>query len=216
MQYKTPKEILEKMIEENPALTSRKHAMEQAFSIIKECYKTGGKVLICGNGGSASDSEHIVGEFMKGFTLSRPLSAEKREMLTSLYPTDGDYLADNLQGALPAISLVSQTSLTSAFINDVAPDMVFAQQVYGYVQKGDVIIGLSTSGNSKNVINAIKVGKTLGAKCIAMTGEGDSLLSDVCDTTLRSPAKETYRVQEFHLVMYHALCAMIEAEFFDQ
>jgi D-sedoheptulose 7-phosphate isomerase len=216
MQYKTPTEILEKMIDDNPALAPCKQAMEQAFSIIKGCYKAGGKVLICGNGGSASDSEHIVGEFMKGFTLRRPLNAKKRALLTSLYPEDGEYLADNLQGALPAISLVSQTALSSAFINDVAPDMVFAQQVYGYTNKGDVILGLSTSGNSRNVVNAVKVGKALGAKCIAMTGEGNSLLSGLCDTTLRSPAKETYRVQEYHLMMYHALCAMVEAEFFDQ
>ena len=204
------------MIDDNPALESSKQAMEHAFNIIKICYKSGGKVLICGNGGSASDSEHIVGELMKGFTLRRPLNSEKRELLASLYPEDGGYLADNLQGALPAISLVSQIALSSAFINDVAPDMVFAQQVYGYAQKGDVIIGLSTSGNSRNIVNAVKVGKALGAKCIAMTGECDSLLSGLCDAVLRSPAKETYRVQEYHLMMYHALCAMIETEFFDQ
>ena len=209
------KKILENLLADNPILDVCTEDIIQAFYLIKECYDSNGKVLICGNGGSASDSEHIVGELMKGFILKRPIPKNDRQKLEALYPDNAKYLADNLQGALPAISLVSQTSISSAFINDVAPDMVFAQQIYGYANKNDVLIGLSTSGNSKNIINAVKVANMVGAKCIAMTGKDGGVLKTLCDITLRSPADKTYRIQEFHLMMYHALCAMIEAEFFN-
>lgn len=207
-------DILERLIECYPKLACCKEDIEKAFFILKVAYENGGKVLICGNGGSASDSEHIVGELMKGFMLKRSISDEHRDKLTTAFSDDGKYLADNLQGALPAISLVSQTSLAYAFINDVAPDMVFAQQVYGYGKSGDVLIGLSTSGNSKNVVNAIKVAKAFGLKTIGMVGEKGGVMNELCDMTIKVPASETYKIQEYHLPVYHALCAMIEFEFF--
>ena len=170
--------------------------------------------MTCGNGGSAADAEHITGELMKGFKLKRLLTDEQRNALISAFPTDGAYLADHLQQAVPAISLVSQSSLSSAFINDVAPDMVFAQQVLGYGNAGDVLLGISTSGNSKNVVNACKVARAFGIGTIGMTGEHGGKLMEICDITIRVPACETFRVQEYHLPVYHALCAMIEKELF--
>jgi phosphoheptose isomerase len=190
-----------------------------AFAILKECYANPagpGTVLLCGNGGSASDAEHIAGELLKGFLLKRPVPPEMRAKMTETAgETDGNYLADNLQGALPAISLVSQSAITTAFANDVAPDMAFAQQVYAYGRPGDVLIGLSTSGNSKNVLNAVKVAKTLGMKTIGMTAAGGGKLAALCDATVKAPAEETFLAQEYHLPIYHALCAMVESEFFD-
>ncbi|MCK5129408.1 MAG: SIS domain-containing protein, partial [Clostridiales bacterium] len=183
--------VLQKLMSDNPALEVCKDDMVKAFELIKKCYDNNGKVLICGNGGSASDSEHIVGELMKGFVLSRPISKEHRKVLEASFPDDADYLSDHLQGALPAISLVSQTSISTAFINDVAPDMVYAQQVYGYVEEGDVVIGISTSGNSKNIINAVKVGNAFGAQCLAMTGRNGGMLKELCEVSLISPAHET-------------------------
>lgn len=209
------KVIFNQLFERLPELEGIRSSIEEGFEILNGCYKRGGKVLICGNGGSAADSEHIVGELMKGFMLKRPVCKEHSDALKTAFPEEGQYLSDNLQGALPAISLVSQSALAYAFINDVAPDMVFAQQVYGYAKEGDVLIGLSTSGNSKNVVNAIKVAKVFGMKTIGMTGEGGGVMGNLCDTVIKVPAKETYRIQEYHLPIYHALCAMIEAEFFE-
>ena len=216
MNRKTPDEILNTLIQNTPILENCRSSINAAYDIIVKCYELGSKILICGNGGSASDSEHIVGELMKGFILKRPINKKTRNKIISFFPEDGTYLADNLQGALPAISLVSQTSISSAFINDVAPDMVFAQQVFGYGMKNDVLIGLSSSGNSPNVVNAIKVGKSIEIQCIAMTGEKDSFMSSICDITIKAPSQETYRIQEYHLMIYHALCAMIESRFFDE
>lgn len=207
-------DILKHLICCYPELEGCKGDIEKSFHILIQTYENGGKVLICGNGGSAADSEHIVGELMKGFILKRDLTGEHREKLMTAFSEDGRYLADNLQGALPAISLVSQSALTSAYINDVAADMVFAQQVYGYGQASDVLVGLSTSGNSKNVVNALKVAKAFGLKTIGMTGEKGGSMDDLCDVTIKVPVDETYKVQEYHMPVYHALCAMIEEEFF--
>lgn len=209
------KNILERLISDNPALQVCRESIEKAFSILLKCYSNGGKVLVCGNGGSASDAEHIVGELMKGFLLKRRLKDEDIKRIKAAYPEDCEYLSSHLQGALPAISLVSQTSISSAFVNDVAADMVYAQQVYGYGRKGDVLIGLSTSGNSKNVVNAIKAAKAFGLAAIGLTGEGGGAMKELCDATITVPASETYRIQEYHLPIYHALCAMLEYEFFE-
>ncbi len=207
--------VIEGLMQEFPALQLCREDIEKAFEMLRKCYSTGGKVLICGNGGSASDSEHIVGELMKGFMLKRKLKAGDVDKIKVMFPEDCEYLSGHLQGALQAISLVSQTSISSAFINDVAADMVFAQQVYGYGRPGDVLIGLSTSGNSKNVVNAIKVARAFGLVSIGMTGEGGGRMKELCDVTITVPASETYRIQEYHLPVYHALCAMIEYEFFE-
>jgi len=188
--------------------------LEKAFELISDTYRNGGKLLVCGNGGSAADSEHIVGELMKGFMLRREIPAEMREKLRAASEANGDYIGDNLQGALPAISLVSQTSIMTAFANDVAADMVFAQQVYGYGRPGDSFLGLSTSGNSKNVILAAEVAKALGMHTIAFTGQSGGRLKEICDCTLCAPSDITPTIQEHHLPMYHALCMMLEKEFF--
>jgi len=179
--------------------------IENALKLIIDTYKSRGKVLVCGNGGSASDSEHIVGELMKGFMLKRPVTDERIP----------EYLRCNLQGALSAISLPSQCAILSAFINDVEPDMMYAQLVYGYAGENDLVIGLSTSGNSKNVVNAVEVAKAVGAKTLAMTEEKESCLSEISDVTIKVPETETYKIQELHLPVYHYLCAQAESYFFE-
>lgn len=208
--------VINELIVQYPQLCVCKEDIEEAFLMLKRCYTEGGKVLVCGNGGSAADSEHIVGELMKGFIIKRKICSEDVEKIKTLFPEDYGYLSDNLQGALPAISLVSQSAISSAFINDVAADMVYAQQVYGYGKKGDVLIGLSTSGNSSNVVNAVKVAKVLELKTIGFTGQNGGILDNLCEATIRAPQMETYKIQELHLPIYHALCAMIEMEFFEE
>lgn len=207
------KEILARLKAEHPALCKLIPQVEEAFALLKSAYDAGGKVMICGNGGSAADSEHIVGELMKGFLKKRPIKGAQRAAFDALDGLPADF-ADKLQGALPAIALPCHTSLTSAYSNDVAADMIFAQQVFGYGKPGDVLIALSTSGNSKNVVNAVWAAKAARVKTIAITGEKESALSELCDVCLRTPSHETYRVQEYTLPLYHALCALIEAEYF--
>jgi phosphoheptose isomerase len=197
-----------------PSLKVCKDSVLAAYDLLNSCYHNKGLVMVCGNGGSAADSEHIVGELMKGFKLRRPLNPEQRQLFQSIFPDDSDFLSENLQQAIPAVSLVSQTAISTAFVNDVKPEMVFAQQVFGYGKPGDVLIGLSTTGNSRNVVNACKVAKALGIQTIGFTGEKESRLSEICDVTIRVPAQEVYRVQEFHLPVYHTLCAMLEADAF--
>ena len=182
------------------ALEVCKEDIEKALELILHTYQNGGKVLVCGNGGSAADSEHIVGELMKGFLLKRPVTDERIP----------ERLRMGLQGSLPAISLPSQCAILSAFINDVDPEMMYAQLVYGYAKENDLLIGLSTSGNSKNVVNAIEVAKCLGVKTLSLTGSKDSRMSELSDVTIRVPETETYKVQEYHLPVYHYLCAEVE------
>lgn len=191
---------------------SCKKEILESFHLMSECYKSRGMIMTCGNGGSAADAAHIVGELMKGFKLKRTLTFEQRNRIETLFPKEGSKLADHLQRAIPAISLVDQVVLSSAFINDICPDMVYAQQVFSYGKKGDVLIGLSTSGNSWNVINACKIAKAIGVKTIALTGKDGGILLDICDIVIRAPAIKVYRIQEYHLPIYHTLCAMLEAE----
>jgi D-sedoheptulose 7-phosphate isomerase len=172
--------------------------------------------LICGNGGSAADTEHLVGELMKGYLSQRPVPARLREKLVELFPDSANYIADHLQGALPTISLVSQVGLITAYANDVAADMIFAQQVYGYGKAGDALIGISTSGNSKNIVYALQVARALGVTAIGFTGQSGGALSAVCDVMVRVPRELTADVQERQLAIYHALCAMLEQEFFSE
>ena len=205
---------IKQLIATYPDLESSTQDIEAAFQALQTCYQNGGKVLTCGNGGSAADSEHIVGELMKGYLLKRPLSEEMRAKLISTSPEDGDYLARNLQGAMPAISLVSQTSLLSAIANDTAADMVYAQQVYAYGHRGDALIGLSTSGNSRNVILAMQVARALGLHTVGLAGSTGGKLKSVCDVCICVPAENTPNIQERHLPIFHVLCAMLEEEFF--
>lgn len=205
---------IEQLIVTYPELEPCLPDIQAAFEILRACYRGGGKVLVCGNGGSAADAEHIVGELMKGYLLKRSIPADMRARLVSASPESGAYLAGALQGALPAISLVSQTSLLSAIANDTAPDMGFAQQVYGYGREGDVLIGLSTSGNARNVIYAMQVARTLRMHTCALTGPTGGTLKSLCDVCICAPGESTPAIQERHLPIYHALCAMLEEEFF--
>ncbi|MCI9397551.1 MAG: SIS domain-containing protein [Lachnospiraceae bacterium] len=199
-------EHLERLMKRYPMLAGMREEIELVFCIMKDSYEKGGKLLVCGNGGSAADSDHIVGELMKGFYKQRKLpTAEKIRF--------GEQ-GEKLQGALPAIALSQHSALSTAFLNDVDPDMVFAQQVYGYGAEDDVFLGLSTSGNSVNVISAAKVAAAKGMKVIAMTGKDGGAMRELCDVCLIVPAQMTADIQEFHLPIYHALCAMLEDYFF--
>ena len=206
--------ILEKMAEKHPDLKVCLTDIQQAYDLLEASFRRGGKLLLCGNGGSAADSEHIVGELMKGYLLKRPLPEAVRRKLIEENPHTGQYLADHLQGALPALSLVSQTSLFTAFSNDVAADMVFAQQVYGYGRPGDVVVGISTSGNSRNVVQALQVGRAAGLRTLGFTGRTGGQMGPFCDVLVAAPAEATAAVQEQQLAIYHALCAMLEEAFF--
>ena len=194
------------LYERYPALNVCREEIENAVDMIISTYQNAGKVLVCGNGGSASDSEHIVGELMKGFLSKRVVKDERIP----------ESLRNGLQGALPAISLPSQSAILSAFINDVEPEMMYAQLVYGYARENDLVIGLSTSGNSKNVVKAIEVAKCIGAKTLSMTGEKASRLSELSDITIRVPSTETYKIQEYHLPVYHYLCMEVEKIMFGE
>lgn len=196
---------MKELLDRYPALAGISDMITKALDIIIDVYENGGKVLVCGNGGSAADSEHIVGELMKGF-MSR------REVIDERIPEE---LRGKLQGALPAISLPSQSAILSAYINDVDPEMMYAQLVYGYATEKDLVIGLSTSGNSKNVVNAVKVANAIGAKSISLTGEKGGVLAEISTITLNVPECETYKVQEYHLPIYHYLCAGVEKHFFE-
>ncbi|MBM7551537.1 D-sedoheptulose-7-phosphate isomerase [Thalassobacillus pellis] len=188
--------------------------IERTAQLLISSYQNSGKLLLCGNGGSAADCDHIVGELMKGFALKRPVTSSFREKLAADFPEDGEFMADHLQEALPAISLASHAALSTAFNNDVSPDMVFAQQVYGYGEEHDVVLGISTSGNSRNVVNAMKVAKAMGLTTVGLTGESGGKMKDLCDVTIRVPWQETLDIQERHLPIYHALCILLEKEFF--
>ncbi|MDR2233466.1 MAG: SIS domain-containing protein [Tannerella sp.] len=206
----------EMLFEHYPALEVCRASIWTSFRLLSDCYHRKGLIMACGNGGSAADAEHLTGELMKGFKMRRPLSNDRQTRIRTLFPEEGDFLTQNLQQAIPAISLVSQTSLSTAFINDVHADMVFAQQVWGYGKTGDVLIGFSTSGNSRSVVNACKIAKASGLRTIGFTGEKPSRLLELCDVTIQVPAHEVYRIQELHLPVYHTLCAMLEIEAFGQ
>lgn len=195
---------MRELLERYPQLTVCENDIQKALQLMIDTYKAGGKILICGNGGSASDSSHIVGELLKGFLNPRKVDDER-------IAAD---LREDLQGSLPAISLCCQEAFMTAFSNDVNPDMVFAQQVYGLGKKEDLVMGLSTSGNSVNVVNAIRVAKDMGIKTVAMTGASGGKLNEIADVTVKAPATETYKVQEYHLPIYHYLCAKLEETFF--
>jgi D-sedoheptulose 7-phosphate isomerase len=187
----------------------------QAGNVLMEAFRQGNQVLLCGNGGSCADCDHIAGEFLKGFLLKRPVHAELKEALAQ-YGESGVALGMKLQQGLPAISLTAHAGAISAFSNDVDPEMVYAQQVLAYGKPGDVLIGISTSGNAKNVLGAARAAKVRGAAVIGLTGMKESKLSAVADVCIRVPDTETYRIQEYHLPVYHWLCALVEEAMFDQ
>lgn len=199
-------DYLKFMTDRYPALEGLSGDVKEAFEILRTSYENGGKLLVCGNGGSASDSEHIVGELMKGFYKKRPLPETEKEAIGEI--------SAFLQGALPAIALTGHPALTTAFSNDVRADMTFAQQVYGYGRAGDVLIALSTSGNSVNVLHAATVAKAGNLAVIGLTGQDGGRLREICDVCIAVPAQVTAEIQEYHLPVYHTLCAMLEDYFF--
>lgn len=203
-----------KLIERYPVLRTQQDTIRAAVQLLVESYHMGGRCLVCGNGGSAADSLHIVGELMKGFAKSRPLSAELQKSLRSIAPETADYLIRNLQEALPAISLVSEISLCTAFANDQSSDLSFAQQVLGQGKAGDVLLAISTSGNSANVLYAAQLAKAKGLGVIGLTGMHGGKLRAWSDAAITVPEWETYKIQELHLPVYHAICLALEEEYF--
>lgn len=201
--------IFSELFERYPCLEICRNDIYSAFEIFRNCYDNGGKILCCGNGGSAADCDHFVGELMKGFLKKRPLPQNEKELF------DDSYIADNLQKGLPAISLCSHSALMTAFENDVAPSLVFAQQVYAFAKENDALLCFSTSGNSENIVYAAKAAKAANIKSIAITGEKESRLSEFCDICIKLPETETFKVQELTLPVYHCLAAMIEENYFE-
>nr|WP_325300707.1 SIS domain-containing protein [uncultured Dysosmobacter sp.] len=197
-----------------PALIICRDDIQRAYEVLAACFENGGKLLIAGNGGSAADAEHIVGELMKGFVKPRRLPKGYTEALTAIDPALGKVLAEKLQGALPAIALDGHPALSTAYLNDCEPALCFAQQVNGFGKAGDVFLGISTSGNSKNVLYAAVTAKAKGMKVLGLTGAKESKLTPLCDVCVRVPETETYKIQELHLPVYHTLCLMVEEQFF--
>lgn len=202
------------LVERYPSLESAKNDIVAAYLLLEESYENGGKLLVAGNGGSAADAEHIVGELMKGFKLSRKPESDFAERLVAENQELGSVLAENLQWALPAIALDGHPALSTAYMNDCEPLLCFAQQVNGYGKSGDVFLGISTSGNSKNVLYAATTAHAKGMKVIGLTGAKDSKLKDMSDVCIKAPQTETYMIQELHLPIYHCLCLMLENRFF--
>ena len=211
---------IENLLQNHPALLVCRDSIEAARELLIDTYRAGGKLLLCGNGGSCADCDHIAGELLKGFLSHRPLSEEDCIALADTLPegeADPDLylLAGQLQGGLPAISLPSQTAVVTAVSNDTDPALIFAQSVWALGQAGDTLICLSTSGNSRNVVLAAKAARAKGLRILALTGEAESALSALADVTVQAPACDTYRVQEYHLPIYHYLCAAVEEELFE-
>ncbi len=205
---------IDMLIERYTCLSTCKDDIISAYNIMEEAYLSGRKLLVAGNGGSASDSEHIVGELMKEFKLKRKIYSAQSDRLKMIDEEMGKVLAEHLQGSLPAISLVGEPSLTTAFMNDSVPVLVFAQQVNGLGVSGDVFLGISTSGNSQNVLYAAVTAKSKGMKIIGLTGARENKLMRYADVCIRVPETETYKIQELHLPVYHCLCLMLEDRFF--
>ena len=202
------------LVERYPSLEAAKEDIIKAYLLLEESYENGGKLLVAGNGGSAADAEHIVGELMKGFKMPRKPEPDFAEKLMAENQELGSVLAENLQGALPAIALDGHPALSTAYMNDCEPLLCFAQQVNGYGKTGDVFLGISTSGNSKNVLYAATTAHAKGMKVIGLTGAKDSKLKDMSDVCIKAPQTETYMIQELHLPIYHCLCLMLEDKFF--
>ncbi|MCB9059808.1 MAG: SIS domain-containing protein [Calditrichae bacterium] len=207
-------QVLNRVIERHPLLITSADDIKTAYEFLVKCYESGNKLLVCGNGGSAADSEHIVGELMKSFAHTRVLSENLKKNLKAVSADKGTYLAEKLQPALTAISLTGHTALNTAFSNDVDPHLVFAQQVVGYGREGDVLLGISTSGNAENVLNAMITAKAKGLKTIGLSGKSGGKLKQYCDVCIRVEGANTAEIQELHLPVYHTLCQMLELKFF--
>lgn len=207
-------EIVENLVKRYPPLEACQEQIKKASTLIIESYKNSGQLLICGNGGSCSDSDHIVGELMKSFSKKRPLQLELKESLETVDKERGSILAEKLENGLAAISLNAHSALVSAVLNDIGGDFIFAQQLIGYGRKNDVLLAISTSGNSQNIVDACITAKAKGIKVIGLVGESGGTMKKYCDVAICVPSKYTADVQEFHLPIYHALCIMVEETFF--
>lgn len=205
---------VDELISRYPALSRCKDSLDAALNMLCESFRNGHKLLTCGNGGSAADAEHMVGELMKGFLLPRTLGDDLYARMQEICPDEANYFRDNLQGALPAIALVDQIALNTAFANDQAADLSFAQQVLGLGKEGDVLIAITTSGNSANVLYAVQMARVMGVRTIALTGSTGGKVKSLADISICVPEDETYRIQEYHLPIYHMLCLALEQEFF--
>jgi len=209
-------EKLTGLLEVYPALSPLADGLCRARDMIVDTYRRGGKIMVLGNGGSSADADHIVGELMKGFLLKRRMTERQRAEFRAALGEAAEGLSERLQRGIPAISLTAQSAVLSAFANDVDPELVYAQMVFGYGKPSDLVIAISTSGNAKNAVSAVMTAKAMGIKTLGLTGEGGGRLSELCDLTLRAPERETYRVQELHLPIYHYLCASAEEEIFGE
>jgi D-sedoheptulose 7-phosphate isomerase len=205
---------LKELLDIYPQLFPVKSEIAKAAGILIKCYQNGGKLLICGNGGSCSDSGHIVGELMKSFEQKRPINESLRKQLLACDNERGEYLAEKLQHGFPAIALTVHGDLISAVANDTDSDLIFAQQIVGYGNPGDVLIAISTSGNSQNVLDAIITAKAKGLVVIGLTGVTGGKMKSFCEILINVPGKNTASVQELHLPVYHTLCRIVENAFF--
>lgn len=205
---------LTELTERYPVLKQVEGDIKALYETVRESYENGGKLLIAGNGGSCADSEHIVGELMKGFVKKRAVPEEMAENLKAVDPERGEKLAGSLQQGLAAIALTGHTALSTAFLNDVDGEVIYAQQVYGYGKPGDVLLGITTSGNSENIMYAAVAAKAKGMKVVGLTGRDGGKLKGICDAAVVVPETETFKIQELHLPVYHALCLMLEEHFF--
>lgn len=212
---KNEMKYLDDLVIRYPVLDTIRTQILGAYEILRDCYEADGKLLIAGNGGSCADSEHMVGELMKGFLKRRPVPDQMARRLAAVDPERGELLAKRLQRGLPAIALTGHNALTTAFANDVNGDMGYAQQLYGYGRPGDVFLGISTSGNAENVMFAVTAAKALGMKTIGLTGRDGGALGRSCNVAIIVPEQETFKIQELHLPVYHALCLMLEEHFYE-
>ena len=210
----TVKQVLDELTERYPRLEACRKEIEDAYLLLEEAYDHGKKLLIAGNGGSAADSEHIAGELMKRFKYSRPVTEEFAQKMIAIDAIRGEKLAKGLERPLRAVPLTSHIGLMTAYMNDVDAQGVYAQQVLGYGDEGDVFLAISTSGNSENIVNACVAAKALGLKIIALTGSKQCLLQNYADVCIQVPESETFKVQELHLPVYHCLCLMLETNYF--
>lgn len=206
--------LLENLFERYACLHDQKNVIRAAFDMLYRCFAQGNTLYLCGNGGSAADAEHIVGELMKSFVKDRRISAVLEHALAEKYPQEADFFIHNLQGSLPVHSLTSNNILMTAYMNDVCPEMLYAQQVTGYMRRGDVLWCITTSGKSKNIINALKMADAMGMDTLVLTGAVCEEIKQISKITITMPETETYKIQELHLPVYHMICLMLENEFF--
>ncbi len=207
---------IQELLARYPSLSACEKGIRGSYTLLEKSFSAGGKLLTAGNGGSAADSDHIAGELLKSFIKKRKPANDFLNSLSAIDATTGKYLADKLEGSLPVISLCNQTALLTASLNDVDGNVVFAQQVMGYGKKGDVFLGISTSGNSKDIVYAMVVAKAKGLSTIALTGRDGGRIAQIADASIIVPEKETFKIQELHLPVYHALCLQIEEHFFPE